>query len=50
MLNYDSENEFIEFKETTGESKEGVASMLNKNKHAILYFGITNKAHKTETW
>lgn len=46
MVDYGSESEFVEFKESTGELKEGVksiASMLNKNKHAILYFGITNK-------
>lgn len=46
MLNYGEESEFVEFKETTGELKEAVksiASMLNKNKHAVLYFGITNK-------
>ncbi len=46
MMDYGQENEFVEFKETTGELKEGVrsiASMLNKNKHALLYFGITNE-------
>lgn len=46
MTDYGKENEFVEFKESTGELKEGVksiASMLNKNKRAILYFGISNK-------
>ena len=46
MLNYGEEGESVEFKESTGELKEGVksiASMLNKNKRAVLYFGITNK-------
>ncbi len=46
MLNYGEESESVEFKESTGELKEAVksiASMLNKNKHAVLYFGITNK-------
>ncbi len=46
MKDYGQESEFVEFKETTGELKEGVrsiASMLNKNKRALLYFGITNK-------
>lgn len=46
MLNYGKESETVEFKESTGELKEGIksiASMLNKNKHATLYFGITNK-------
>ena len=46
MLDYGKESETEEFKESTGELKEGIksiASMLNKNKHAILYFGITNK-------
>lgn len=50
MLNYGEESEFVEFKETTGELKEAVksiASMLNKNKHAVLYFGITNKGKVT---
>lgn len=46
MFDYGKESETVEFKESTGELKEGIrsiASMLNKNKHAILYFGITNK-------
>ena len=46
MLDYGKESETVEFKESTGELKEGIksiASMLNKNKHATLYFGITNK-------
>ena len=46
MLDYGKESETVEFKESTGELKEGIksiASMLNKSKHAILYFGITNK-------
>ncbi len=48
MKDYGQESEFVEFKETTGELKEGVrsiASMLNKNKRALLYFGITNKGN-----
>lgn len=39
------ETESIEFKKTTGELKEGVislASMLNKNGFATLYFGVRN--------
>lgn len=46
MVDYGTESEFVEFKESTSELKEGVksiGSMLNKNKHAVLYFGITNK-------
>lgn len=46
MLDFGKESETVEFKESTGELKEGIksiASMLNKNKRAILYFGITNK-------
>lgn len=46
MLDFGKESETVEFKESTGELKEGIksiASMLNKNKHATLYFGITNK-------
>lgn len=46
MLDYGKESETVEFKKSTGELKEGIksiVSMLNKNKHAILYFGITNK-------
>ncbi len=45
MIDFGKENELVEFKESTGELKEGIksiASMLNKNKHATLYFGITN--------
>ena len=41
----DEENEEIEYKETTGEIREGVislVSMLNKTKKATLYFGIKN--------
>ena len=46
MLDYGKESETVEFKESTGELKEGIksiASMLNKNKHAVLYFGVSNK-------
>lgn len=46
VLDFGKESETVEFKESTGELKEGIksiASMLNKNKRAILYFGITNK-------
>lgn len=44
-MNFGKESETVEFKETTHEIKEGVrsiASMLNKNGHAILYFGVKN--------
>lgn len=46
MLDYGIEDEYKEFKESTGELKEGVrsiAAMLNKHNKAVLYFGITNK-------
>ncbi len=46
MLDYGKESETVEFKESTGELKEGIksiASMLNKNKRAVLYFGVSNK-------
>lgn len=46
MLNFGKENEAVEFKESTSELKEGIksiASMLNKNKHATLYFGVNNQ-------
>ena len=39
------ENEELEYKETTGEIKEAVASlvaMLNKSKKCTLYFGVKN--------
>lgn len=39
------ENEFTEFKKTTGELKEGIislASMLNKSGYGTVYFGIKN--------
>lgn len=44
-MNIGTETEFIEFKKTTGELKEGIislASMLNKNGKGELYFGIRN--------
>ena len=39
------ETEFVEFKKSTGELKEGIislASMLNKNGRGVLYFGVRN--------
>ena len=39
------ETEQIEFKKSTGELKEGIvsiASMLNKHKNGVLYFGVRN--------
>ncbi len=44
-MNIGMETELIEFKRSTGELKEGIislASMLNKNGKAVLYFGIRN--------
>ncbi len=44
-MNLGMETEVVEFKKTTGELKEGIislASMLNKNGKAILYFGVRN--------
>ena len=44
-MNIGKETEFIEFKKSTGELKEGVislASMLNKNGSGTLYFGVKN--------
>lgn len=44
-MNIGTENEYVEFKKSTGELKEGIisiASMLNKNDKACLYFGVTN--------
>lgn len=44
-MNFGMETEFIEFKKTTGELKEGIvslASMLNKNGKGTLYFGVRN--------
>lgn len=44
-MNIGAETELIEFKKSTGELKEGMislASMLNKNGKATLYFGIKN--------
>ncbi|MCF0114768.1 MAG: putative DNA binding domain-containing protein [Erysipelotrichaceae bacterium] len=43
MLNRETEE--LEFKKTTSELKEGVislASMLNKNGHGVLFFGVKN--------
>lgn len=40
------ENEYIEFKKSTSELKQGIisiASMLNKNNRGELYFGINNE-------
>jgi len=39
------ESEELEYKETTGETREGVISlvaMINKTKKATLYFGVKN--------
>ncbi|MCM1212563.1 MAG: ATP-binding protein [Blautia sp.] len=44
-MNIGMETEFVEFKKTTGELKEGIislASMLNKNGKGTLYFGVRN--------
>lgn len=44
-MNIGAETELIEFKKSTGELKEGMislASMLNKNGKATLYFGVKN--------
>lgn len=44
-MNIGIETEFVEFKKTTGELKEGIislASMLNKNGKGVLYFGVRN--------
>ena len=40
-----SENEYVEFKKSTSELKEGIqsiASMLNKHGKGTLYFGVKN--------
>ena len=42
-MNIGTETEWVEFKKTTGELREGIislASMLNKNGKGILYFGV----------
>lgn len=44
-MNIGVETEQVEFKKSTGELKEGIisiASMLNKHKTGILYFGVKN--------
>ncbi|MBQ3161201.1 MAG: putative DNA binding domain-containing protein [Oscillospiraceae bacterium] len=44
-MNIGVETEQIEFKKSTGELKEGVisiASMLNKHRSGVLYFGVKN--------
>ncbi len=44
-LNLGNESETVEFKKSTSELKEGVASiaaMLNKHGHGTLYFGVRN--------
>lgn len=44
-MNLGKESETIEFKESTSELKEGIrsiASMLNKNQHCVLYFGVND--------
>ncbi|HHT79715.1 MAG TPA: ATP-binding protein [Spirochaetales bacterium] len=43
MKNLGTETETLEFKKITGELKEGIislSSMLNKNGHGVLYFGV----------
>ena len=45
-MNIGAETEWIEFKKTTGELKEGIisiASMLNKNGYGTLYFGVKER-------
>ena len=44
-MNLGKENEEIEFKKSTSETKEGIqsiCSMLNKNKKGSIYFGVKN--------
>ena len=44
-MNIGMETEFVEFKKSTGELKEGIislASMLNKSGRGVLYFGVRN--------
>lgn len=44
-MNIGFETETIEFKKSTGELKEGIvslSSMLNKQGHGVLYFGVKN--------
>ena len=44
-MNLGKENEEIEFKKSTSETKEGIqsiCSMLNKNKKGCIYFGVNN--------
>ena len=44
-MNLGKENEEIEFKKSTSETKEGIhsiCSMLNKNKKGCIYFGVKN--------
>ena len=44
-MNIGSENEYVEFKKSTSELKEGIqsiASMLNKHGKGTLYFGVKN--------
>lgn len=44
-MNLGKESETIEFKESTSELKEeirSIASMLNKNQHCVLYFGVND--------
>ena len=45
ILKFDDENEQIEFKKSTGELKEAIASIvaiLNKHGSGDLYFGVRN--------
>ena len=44
-MNIGMETEFVEFKKSTGELKEGIislTSMLNKSGRGVLYFGVRN--------
>ncbi len=44
-MNIGKETEYVEFKRSTSETKEGIISicaMLNKHKRGVLYFGVRN--------
>ena len=49
-MNLGQESEFVEFKKTTSEIKEGmvsIAAILNKHGHGELYFGVGNDGEVT---
>lgn len=49
-MNIGEENEFIEFKKSTSEMKEGIisiSSILNKHGKGTLYFGVSNSGDVT---